>query len=219
MFFLKTKTYKLKTISGFTLIELLVVIAIISLLSSIVLASVNGSRAGARDVRRLADMRSIIYALELYYQDNGHFPCKFFAQSTNPFFLQPLIDGKYLAVKPADPRQGEPSRYYTYSTADLNGVCGQTAILGFVAEMKKKTPCPGGLYRIGNPYDNSCYIQYPTIKVTPCRSNYPYDPRWSDVESNNLPVDPYEICADLLDQGYCDYDTFTSPIPSNCKYI
>ena len=50
---------------GFTLIELLVVIAIISLLSGIVLASINQSRAKARDTRRLGNARAIITALEM----------------------------------------------------------------------------------------------------------------------------------------------------------
>lgn len=60
--------------AGFTLIELLVVISIISLLSSIVLTSVNSARGKARDARRLADLRQIQNALALYYDDNGSYP-------------------------------------------------------------------------------------------------------------------------------------------------
>lgn len=60
--------------AGFTLIELLVVISIISLLSSIVLTSVNSARAKARDARRLADLRQIQNALALYYEGNGSYP-------------------------------------------------------------------------------------------------------------------------------------------------
>lgn len=59
---------------GFTLIELLVVISIISLLASIVFASLNSARAKARDVRRKADLRQLELAIQFYYDMNGTFP-------------------------------------------------------------------------------------------------------------------------------------------------
>ncbi|MEK9195329.1 MAG: prepilin-type N-terminal cleavage/methylation domain-containing protein, partial [Patescibacteria group bacterium] len=52
---------------GFTLIELLVVIAIIGVLASVVLASVNSARAKARDARKIADIRQISTALQLFF--------------------------------------------------------------------------------------------------------------------------------------------------------
>jgi prepilin-type N-terminal cleavage/methylation domain-containing protein len=59
---------------GFTLIELLVVISIISLLSSVVLASVATARMKARDAKRLLDMKQVMLALDLYYDANGRYP-------------------------------------------------------------------------------------------------------------------------------------------------
>ncbi len=59
---------------GFTLIELLVVIAIIGILSSVVLASLNSARTKSRTARRIADLRQLQLALELYYDSNNSYP-------------------------------------------------------------------------------------------------------------------------------------------------
>lgn len=59
---------------GFTIIELLMVIAIIGILTAIVLASLNTSRAKARDAKRLQEMKQIKYAIELFYSNTGYYP-------------------------------------------------------------------------------------------------------------------------------------------------
>lgn len=56
---------------GFTLIELLVVISIISMLAGVILVGTAGSRAKARDARRMSDVDQIRRALELYYLQNN----------------------------------------------------------------------------------------------------------------------------------------------------
>lgn len=96
-----------KTNKGFTLIELLVVIAIIGLLSSVVLASLNSARTKARDARRVADIKQMQTALELYYDTNKRYP----AVATD---LAPT----YIASFATDP--SSPSRQYAYA-ADTNG--------------------------------------------------------------------------------------------------
>jgi general secretion pathway protein G len=59
---------------GFTLIELLVVIAIIGLLSTLAVVALNSARQKSRDARRVADVKQIQTALELFYNDCGSYP-------------------------------------------------------------------------------------------------------------------------------------------------
>lgn len=81
---------------GFTLIELLVVIAIIGILSSIVLASLNTARLKSRDARRVADIKQIQLAMQLYYDANSSYPTDIYAASGS---LMPT----YIATVPSDP--------------------------------------------------------------------------------------------------------------------
>ncbi|MCX6793035.1 MAG: prepilin-type N-terminal cleavage/methylation domain-containing protein [Candidatus Falkowbacteria bacterium] len=59
---------------GFTLIELLVVIAIIGVLSTMAIIALGNARAKSRDAKRVADIKQISTALELYYSDYNTYP-------------------------------------------------------------------------------------------------------------------------------------------------
>lgn len=81
------------TLRGFTLIELLVVIAIIGILSSVVLASLNDARQKSRDAKRIADIKQLQLAQELYYDSNGSYAPA----------LADLATGGFIAAVPTDP--------------------------------------------------------------------------------------------------------------------
>jgi prepilin-type N-terminal cleavage/methylation domain-containing protein len=59
---------------GFTLIELLVVIAIIGLLSTLAVVALNSARQKSRDAKRVADVKQVQTALELYFNDQDAYP-------------------------------------------------------------------------------------------------------------------------------------------------
>jgi type II secretion system protein G len=81
---------------GFTLIELLVVIAIIGILATIVLVSLNSARSKARDTQRIADIKQLQTALEMYFDSNGSYPAD----------LDALVTGGQMPAKPVDPSTG-----------------------------------------------------------------------------------------------------------------
>jgi len=100
---------------GFTLIELLVVIAIIGILSSVVLASLNGARVKGRDARRLSDLKQIQIALELYYDSGGGtYPNDIYAATGS---LTPT----HIASVPKDPRTNAVYNYQNLSST--GGAC------------------------------------------------------------------------------------------------
>ncbi len=59
---------------GFTLIEMLIVVAIIGILASIVVVGIGPAQKRGRDSRRVADLRQVQTALELYYGKTGSYP-------------------------------------------------------------------------------------------------------------------------------------------------
>jgi len=71
----------------------------------------NSARAKARDTRRIADVKQLVNAMQLYYETNGVYPpvngpsagVGGWNVSYNPGFLQELVDVQILSSNPKDP--------------------------------------------------------------------------------------------------------------------
>ena len=126
----------MKKQKGFTLIELLVVIAIIGLLSTLAVVALNNARMKARDARRVADVKQMQTALELYYNDVFSYPassasttgqCLSTSSSTPPTggFSATCNTGgiTYMAKVPGNPQPVDcatSSPSYVYAQTQVN---------------------------------------------------------------------------------------------------
>lgn len=107
-----------KASKGFTLIELLVVIAIIGILASIVLVSLNTARSKGRDTQRIAVVKQIQTALEMYYDSNGEYPTAVAGGILEDVAGNPgkaVKDGGFLPAVPLDPDGATKYKYATNS--------------------------------------------------------------------------------------------------------
>lgn len=109
---------------GFTLIELLVVIAIIGLLSTLSILALNSARARARDAKRIADIKQIQTALEMYYNDTGDYPA---TASVTAGATLSSTNGTYLRAVPSPPLPTDGTNCgtsvvaYTYAKTGTTG--------------------------------------------------------------------------------------------------
>ena len=109
-----------KSGKGFTLVELLVVIAIIGILSAFILASLSGARSKGRDAKRVADIKQLTLALQLYYDGTSKYPTGNGSVSDTLGALKP----DYLPVIPTDPLT---SGGYVYGYIALPSGCNNTS--------------------------------------------------------------------------------------------
>jgi prepilin-type N-terminal cleavage/methylation domain-containing protein len=153
------KYYKLKQrvrfAQGFTLIELLVVIAIITLLSSVVLASLSSAKAKARNARRLADIHQLEMAFRLIEDTSGTLPvvgdgfCIGETDATTCWgdravpgntFLKNILSSYIKIPKDPDTKRGWGD-HYMYIDGQINAGCTVAISTGkYIAWRPEETP-------------------------------------------------------------------------------
>lgn len=135
--------------SGFTLIELLVVIAIIGLLATMSIVALNNARSKSRDSKRVADVKQIQTALELYFNDANGYPDSVSSGSAIEYNGITYMSEVPTAPTPADGTCDDTSNTYTYSSVDSNRSYSLEYCLGEStsgADAGLNTASPSGIY-------------------------------------------------------------------------
>jgi len=165
---------------GFTLIELIVAISIVGLISSVVISTLDGARAKARDAQRMLGIDELQKALALYYTDNGNYPL---VDDTLPYStwaeiasddtnwnndinnLHKKLVPAYIPSLPIDPVNTggvtwEGGYTYTYSTYNRGVIMGSNYDLTVRLERLNPVACPSTSWAINtDTSDNWC--RYP----------------------------------------------------------
>lgn len=122
---------------GFTLIELLVVISIISLLSSIVLSSLNSARQKANNTKKKQELSQLLRALNTYYLDTNSMPvnatpgfwCTIGTVYAGGTCFNEVKTAGYISTLPTSP-DSNVYYYYDYGTYALVGSRLTPAVYG-----------------------------------------------------------------------------------------
>lgn len=132
---------------AFTLIEILVVAAIISLISSIIVSSVDDARSSARDAQRQTDLNSIRSGMAIYFDNNGHYPSNY----------TELENAEIMSQIPVDPVEGV--RYPFATSTDDFDICIVTCMEDSANGGGSSNVCPNNASTYSNDpgnYISSC---------------------------------------------------------------
>jgi type II secretory pathway pseudopilin PulG len=208
--FMKTKHF------AFTLIDLLVVIAVIALLATLSVIVLSNARAKSRDVKRLADIKNITTALEIYYDNFGSYPLAPSPTGTAITGLCLSDSGitttcgtmVYMSEIPADPRSGTN---YLYSTVVDN------SRYQLIYDEETNISCPSNWVRVpGNTlYDTHsfCVMKYEAKNVDGTPVSRTDDTQWVSV-AQAIYIPPHPPAAPYNDPPPAPSSSGDDPPPS-----
>lgn len=181
----KIQNVRRAKVRGFTLIELLVVILIIGTLSGIMLSVLNtaGLRQKARDSQRVADLKKVQTALELYFADYRGYPLQT-SWDYVPNVPSILVSNGYISVLPTDPSgiSGSSAGITPCSSADANGDGTKDYYYSYI------TDNPGASATVGTKYVLTARMELPADNTNSCASLG----NWSGALScSPIPADVY----------------------------
>ncbi len=139
------------TKKAFTLIELLVVIAIIGILATLAVVALQQARSRARDSKRMADIKQVQTALELFFNENNRYPTidewesgTIFSSSTGEIFMHSIPSAPY----PADGICDSDQNTFYYQVDENNSAYSISFCLGGnISGLSEGLKCatPGGI--------------------------------------------------------------------------
>ncbi|MCU0680092.1 MAG: prepilin-type N-terminal cleavage/methylation domain-containing protein [Planctomycetes bacterium] len=177
---MKKNNLTLKTSSSaFTLIELLVVIAIIAIIATLSVLALQSAREKARDAKRIADVKQLKTALELYYNDaNGYPPASAFiigqalshAENGN---IKTYINKIPVAPIPADGDCTSQNNSYAYASENSSTYTLSYCLGGKSQEVPKgiNMATPAQLYKDNNGHNSGCTIDSDCTGNNICLNN------------------------------------------------
>lgn len=148
---------------GYTIIELLIVMVVVAILSGLILGSLQGTQAKARDAERAADIDNIRSKLEQYYSDNGGYPNT--VNTTLLAVLDPgaLVDPEGVSITilspvadqataraAANPTSSANYKYIPYPTGCTTITCTGYVLKTYIEQPTANTPNPYAVYGLNN---------------------------------------------------------------------
>ncbi len=144
---------------GFTLIELLVVISVISLLASVVFASLNTARAKGRDAKRRSELIQLRNAMELYYSNTGVW---FLSDGWIEIggYVDINLQPTYIPIVPMDPIGVGNHRYQHWNKSYVGGCFTGGQPEKYVFYTKLENPSAADLATLTDSFDTCANTTY-----------------------------------------------------------